>query len=92
MKTSITRTDSTTVVLRYEGDNGTTDGIITEEFSVPHGGGYVRDANGRQVCQMLSPRGNTLSVAHHDDLLPLIRREWRKLKQHERREQIRRGW
>jgi hypothetical protein len=54
------------------------------EFWVPSNGGYVREIDaqhpgtlGQQVCGFLSSQGYTLS-ANRDELLDLIRREYRR--------------
>lgn len=53
---------------------------ITRRFHVRRAAGlaYVRDEGDRQVCSNLSDRGVTLYVHDEADLLPLIRREWRR--------------
>ena len=43
-------------------------------YSVPIGGGYVRDDSGRQVCDRLDCRGETLRSSE-SGLSALIRRE-----------------
>lgn len=88
MRTTI-RQECDEVVLRY------VDALLGEKvvirFWAPPGGGYVRQvtrdrpgALGDQVCIGLSRRGPTLVVASRDQLLPLIRREWRRLRAAER--------
>lgn len=56
------------------------------EFHIPYasGAGYVREGSnmGSQVCGGLSHRGATL-MATPDNLLSVIRREWRKYRQSE---------
>lgn len=46
------------------------------EFSVPTNGGYVRDDQGRQVCERLARRGYTLESSP-ENLLDVIRAEHR---------------
>jgi hypothetical protein len=60
---------------------------IERRFWAPPSGGYVREVSdsrpgtlGNQVCSGLALRGRTLSVATPDQLLPLIRSEWAKVR------------
>lgn len=51
-------------------------------FWVPRSGGYIREgathsASDQQVCAGLSDRGPTLDARDGDDLLRVIRREWK---------------
>lgn len=61
---------------------------VTREFHCPHNGGYVREG-GSQVCERLGAMGTTLYASDESDLLPLIRREWRRAQAAERRERAR---
>ena len=79
-RTTITKTADTEVTLiavdPYTGETA------TRVFWTPVSGGYVREgsrhsADDRQVCGGLSSRGYTLTASNGDDLLALIRREWR---------------
>jgi hypothetical protein len=49
---------------------------VTEVFTCPTAGGYVRTSKGRQVCKRLSWQGSTIS-ASADTLLAVIRREYK---------------
>lgn len=90
--TKITQTSYNTVTLTYTDEFGEE---RTEHFWCPPGGGYVRretahapGALGQQVCERLASRGRTLEVGDPDDLLPLIRREWKAARAAERRERV----
>ena len=78
MRTIIKAETYNTVTLIYMDGWGT---VKTEEFWCPPNGGYVHwnDGAGPQVCERLATRGNTLSVSDPEKLLPLIRKEWRKI-------------
>jgi len=68
------RQDGSEVVLTYA--DPMTGEQIVRRFYAPANGGYVRDQSGRQVCQGLSHRGNTLVLTGGNSLISLIRREW----------------
>lgn len=74
-KTSIKQTGFNTVELSYDNADGLA--RVTREFTVPHCGGYVRDASGRQVCRGLSSMGETLYCPDPSSLAEIIRKEWR---------------
>ena len=82
-RTTIRATSSNYVELSY--DCPMTGDRITEEFHCPRNGGYVRSGQS-QVCENLASRGNTLYVGDESELLPLIRREWRKAQAAARRD------
>jgi hypothetical protein len=50
-------------------------GFNEERYSAPVAGGYVRDSNGKQVCDGLLSRGSTLCWSGKGQLVNLIRRE-----------------
>ena len=65
---------------------------VERRFWAPPTGGYVREVTrerpgvlGKQVSGGLYYYGPTLSVSHPDDLIALIRREWRKARRAEAR-------
>lgn len=62
-----------------------TDEQITREFWIPCSGGYVREGDS-QVCELLAHRGNTLQASDGEGLLKLIRTEWRRYRESEKRE------
>jgi len=68
------RQDGSEVVLTYA--DPMTGEQIVRRFYAPANGGYVRDQSGRQICQGLSHRGNTLVLTGGNSLISLIRREW----------------
>ena len=79
-RTTITKTGTNEVTLTaidpLSGDEH------TRVFWIPTNGGYVREgahhtANDRQVCLRLTHRGNTLKAVDADDLLAVIRAEWK---------------
>lgn len=77
------RQDGPDVVLTYA-DPMTGDSIV-RRFVAPANGGWVRDQSGRQICQGLHYRGNTLFLMSGDSLISLIRREWQKARRAEAR-------
>ncbi len=83
-KATIKQLGDRTVSLSY--DDEMTGERVTREFWVPRNDGtkYVREDN-TQVCDGLSSRGHTLSVQKAEDLLPLIRAEWKAAKAAERK-------
>jgi hypothetical protein len=51
----------------------------TRVFYTPYGGGYIRDsATNNQICEELYSTGSTLWAKDIDDLLRVIRREWKR--------------
>lgn len=84
MKTVIKAVSDNHVCIKYEchisGD------IITDEFSAPIAGGYVRFANGSQVCDKLRCRGNTLYWSGEAPLINLIRREYSAMRRQQSKE------
>ena len=82
-RTTILATHSNYVEMSY--DHPLTGDRITRTFHCPRNGGYVREGD-KQVCAYLSSMGYTLRVDDETELLPLIRREWRKAQAAERRE------
>ena len=58
---------------------------VSDVFSCPDAGGYVRNGQGKQVCDNLSRMGNTLT-ATSDTLLEVIRSEYRSMRRKEKRE------
>jgi len=77
MKTTINLTDC---VVTLKAENPFTGEPMCQEYSIPTNGGYVRDGDGRQVCYSLASRGDTLTAATPQELLALIRREWRAMR------------
>ncbi len=71
-------------VVSLQAENPQTGEVETREFWVPVGGGAVREGE-KQVCDGLALRGATLQAGGPDDLLPLIRREWRRARAAEKR-------
>ena len=71
------KTGDRTVSLSY--DDEFTGERRTREFWIPRNDGlkYVREGD-KQVCEGLCNRGYTLSVREADELLPLIRAEWKR--------------
>ena len=87
MKTRIKTDTSGRVVVQY-------DDVITGKrrcrvFICPVEGGYVAevfpDGNTSQVCDGLSRSGSTLTCRSRDELVDLIRREYRKMRRMEKR-------
>lgn len=82
MKASLTTDTIGRVTLSYDSEdfNGEVT-RITREFSCPMDGGYVIEfmANGntQQVCDRLAHMGSTLMCSSRDNLLALIRREYK---------------
>ncbi len=85
-RTTICATRSNYVEMSY--DHPLTGDRTTREFHCPRNGGYVREGD-KQVCAELSTMGITLRVDDEAQLLPLIRREWRKAQAAERRDRAR---
>lgn len=84
------RIDSSTqksiVVVEY--DDVVTGSRRRREFMAPPGGGYVREWSGgswKQVCYGLSGRGATLRLGSDEDLLAIIRREYRAMRRAEKK-------
>jgi hypothetical protein len=80
MKTTIIKTGRNTVALN--GIDPVSGERVSRLFWVPTGGGYVREgalhnSSDPQVCAGLSRKGNCLFADDGDDLLRVIRREWR---------------
>lgn len=80
-KTTISKTGMSEVTLTAV--DPYTDEKIEWCFWIPISGGYIREgsmhsANDKQVCVGLSSRGNTLRASDGDELLRVIRREWRR--------------
>jgi hypothetical protein len=73
MKTTIKQTQDGYVSVRHCVDG---EFRAVYVFSVPKAGGYVRRADGGQVCKNLSRTGETLR-ATPENLLNIIRSEWR---------------
>jgi len=68
--------DRNTVTVKYTDDMGER---RIMEISAPHTGGYLRFANGEQVCQGLFRRGHTLEWSpSNGTLVALVRREWKR--------------
>ena len=79
MRTIIKSETRNQVSLTYMDGWGT---VKREDFCCPTNGGHVfhgEDCTAPQVCERLAPKGITLHVSDPEDLLPLIRREWRKI-------------
>ncbi len=78
------------VIVEYDFEDYNGPIRIERTFSCPPDGGYVleRYPNGqwKQVCERLAGMGNTLSCSSRDELLPLIRREYRAMRRIEKRE------
>ncbi|WP_340109493.1 hypothetical protein [Pikeienuella sp. HZG-20] len=72
--TTISKTGDAEVTLKA--DDPYTGEDICRVFSIPASGGYVRDANGAQVCVGLERLGHTLEASDGDDLLRVIRKNW----------------
>ena len=80
MKTSITKTAQNEVTLNAI--DPITDEAVSWVFWVPTNGGYVRigaglTADDRQVCKALDTMGQTLTATDGDELLSVIRTEWK---------------
>ena len=62
---------------------------IERTFTCPIDGGYVRelaaDGSARQVCDRLAYMGNTLAASSLDDLIHLIRHEYKAMRRAEQR-------
>lgn len=84
MKTTIKAIANNRVEIKYE--CGISGDVITEEFSAPIAGGYVRFASGNQVCDKLMTRGSTLMWSGKEPLVNLIRHEYQALRRAEKRE------
>lgn len=88
MNTKITTTDTGTVVLAYDDEDGSR---IEREFMVREEGGYVREHNPRtyewkQICERLSSRGPTLMASSRAALADVIRREYKAMRRAEKSE------
>lgn len=80
---------SDTVALAYDTEDYEGNDIrVTRYFSCPSDGGYIYEYFGhggrRQVCETLYSRGNTLVARNPEDLLRIIRREYRAMRRVER--------
>lgn len=82
-KTSITTDWTGRVTISY--DDRYSGERVTREFSCPVDGGYVRDQDGKQVCERLCSLGSTL-WASRAELAAVIRREYRAMRRAEARE------
>lgn len=74
------------VTLAYDCD--VTDRRVVREFTCRDGGGYVWEITGndrRQVCNNLWDRGETLTAPSRQALADVIRREYRAMRDAERR-------
>ena len=80
-RTKIRITGLSEVTVRYFDEF---DGSVREDvYWIPHSGGYVRhgcnhSADDPQVCVGLAARGPALEAKDRDELLRVIRREWRR--------------
>jgi len=87
MKTRITTDDFGRVTVEYD---DAIDGTRRSRFfSCPTDGGYVYEYfwnNGTtsQVCEGLSRSGSTLTCHSRDELVDLIRHEYRRMRRHEK--------
>lgn len=87
MKTRIYQEPNGNVTV--ESDDLFTGDRSTVTYFCPGSGGYVRIADGNrypQVCEKLYSRGPTLMCSSADDLLRVIRREYRRARNIEKRE------
>lgn len=79
MRAKFTARSNSEVTLEYDdifsGDR------VTETFTAPSSGGYVRRGD-KQVCDKLSSRGSTLHLSNPDKypLIDLIRREYKSMR------------
>ena len=78
MKAKITTDAQGYVTLSF--DHALSGERVTETFSCPLDGGYVRDSKGRQVCDALATTGSTLRCSGRDNLINVIRREYRRMR------------
>ena len=87
MKTKFSTDSVNRVTVAYDSEFR---GRVERTFSCPPDGGYVielfRNGDSSQVCDKLAHRGSTLRCASRDDLLDLIRREYRAMRAAERRD------
>lgn len=87
MKTTITSDESGYVTISYDDKY---DGRVTRRFFCPTDGGYVRESDAMhtypQVCERLANTGSTLMCSSRDQLINLIRREYRAMRREEMRE------
>lgn len=79
-RTTITKTADNEVTLTAI--DPWADEPITRVFWIPTSGGYVREgdrhiADDRQVCNGLDRKGSTLMADDGDELLSIIRTEWK---------------
>lgn len=93
MKTRIYQSDLNTVIVETNDE----DGLTRTAYFVPRNGGYVRirteSGDNPQVCKGLSGFGSTLECSDPNNLLSLIRREYRRGRDAERRDEARaRRW
>ena len=89
MKAKFTTDEVGRVILAYDVQDY--DGVrrVERTFTCRPNGGYVREyVNGewKQVCDRLARNGRTLTCASRDELLNLIRREYRAMRRAEKRE------
>jgi len=84
MKAKITADAQGYVTLSF--DHPLTNERLTETFGCPLDGGYVRDSKGRQVCDALATTGSTLRCSGRDNLIHVIRREYRQMRREYARE------
>lgn len=87
MKTKFTTDFASRVTIAYDHEFS---GRIERTFSCPPNGGYVvemfKNGDSSQVCDRLAHRGSTLRCANRENLLALIRREYRAMRAVERRD------
>jgi len=77
MRTTITLVNGGVALIA---ENPFTGDFMCEAYSIPRNGGYVRDADGNQVCAGLASRGNALTADTGEELLAIIRREWQAMR------------
>lgn len=89
MKTKIYKNNNSNSHVTLEYYDEVFDRVIEVDFSCPNSGGYVRFSSsvrelgitgGNQVCDHLARLGDTL-YSYNGDLLPIIRREWVRMRQ-----------
>lgn len=85
-RTTIRSTQSGSVALSYI--CSMTGEKVRRVFAVAGSGGFVRDEYGNQVCEYLKHTGPALT-AHPDNLLFVIRRQWRNARAVKRRKRAR---
>ena len=74
-RTTIKLNSDDTVTLTYTDEM--TDERVERVFWIPRSGGYVREGDS-QVCNYLDSRGATLEAKDGDQLLSVIRTEWKR--------------